>query len=208
MGRSRIEPSEGQEQRVAEVFRRRRAVLSFLVRRVGSFAVAQELFSELLLQAAEHPEPAGTVEFRRWLYGRARGLCGAYNRAQRRQQEVLGWVLPWTGPTASQTGEPVSYDELVPGQEPTPARVWEGQELAQCVLDALRRLPELDQAVLLRLAQGQPLLAVAADLGWPRARLQRRVVGARQQLLASLGPDLATEVRLLLQGRAELPTTA
>lgn len=191
------------EERVAAVFRRRRAVMAYLVRRVGSFTAAQDLFGELLVLAFQQPVPDDPEAFRHWLFGRARGLSGAWNRSKRRQREATGGVLSWHGMGGAED-QPETFDEVIAAPEPAADQRLGAAELATRVLAALDCLPEPDQQLLLNVAQGVGLSQLAHELGWSRMRVRRRLAHARQRLLVLLGPDLAGEVRLLLQGHREL----
>ena len=190
--------------RAAVVLRYRPLIVRFLVRRCKSWDEAEDVFQDLLLSVLDSPLPRDPDERRRWLVGRARGLLHTRRRREESTRDAAGQVvlhLPWLDSLATAAVERGELDAVIPDPAAGPETLVADRALLQRVTEAMQRLAWRDRRLLLEVAEGATIKAVAERRGCSRHRVYRRLVRARARLCAALEPELVEEISRLLGAR-------
>lgn len=150
---------------------------------IGDFETSKDIRQEVLLrvyQSAKRYRPRG--QFKTWLYRIA--INCSINELRRRERHR---TLSLTTFHKRKDGEQYALENILPDPEPQPDEIVQRNETAQCIQDALNRLPDEQRIVIvLRHYEGLKFQQIASILGCPLGTVKSRMHHGLERLRAML----------------------
>jgi len=158
-------------------------LFNLIYRIVGDFETSKDIRQEVLMrvyQAAKRYRPRS--QFKAWLY-RIAVNC-SINELRKRERRQM---LPLTMLYQNRDGEQQPLESILPDPNPGPDEVIQRNEIAECIRDALRRLPDEQRiVVVLRHYEGMKFQQIASLLNCPLGTVKSRMHHGLERLRVML----------------------
>ena len=158
-------------------------LFNLIYRIVGDFETSKDIRQEVLMrvyQAAKRYRPRS--QFKAWLY-RIAVNC-SINELRKRERSQM---IPLTMLYQNRNGEQQPFASILPDPNPGPDELIQQNEIAECIWDALRRLPDEQRiVVVLRHYEGMKFQQIASLLNCPLGTVKSRMHHGLERLRVML----------------------
>lgn len=158
-------------------------LFNLIYRIIGDFETSKDIRQEVLLRvyrAAGRYRPQS--QFKAWLYRIA--INSSINELRKRKRREM---LPLTASYQHKDGTQQPLESILPDPNPQPDEIVQRNEMAECIQDALSRLPDEQRVVVvLRHYEGMKFQQIASLLDCPLGTIKSRMHHGLEQLRVML----------------------